>query len=177
MAHKSDTTMTRQNLADRLEELARGLRAGKLEVEGKTWTVPDAVAAEVHFKEKKGSLVLKLKCRWATLAEYQPEAREPVARWQESFKTVKQRMAAQFKEFKEAVAQGQLPAPELIADFMRDSQAMAALTEPEWGEGMQSFLAQAAALERAVTARDLEAAKHELTDLQSAMEQCHKEFK
>ena len=177
MAHKSDMTMTRQNLADRLEELARGLRAGKLEVEGKTWTVPDAVAAEVHLKEKKGSLVLKLKCRWATLAEYQPEAREPVARWQESFKTVKQRMASQFKEFKEAVAQGQLPAPELIADFMRDSQAMAALTEPEWGEGMQSFLAQAAALERAVTARDLEAAKHELADLQTAMAVCHKEFK
>ena len=173
MAHKSDTTMTRQNLADRLEELARGLRAGKMEVEGKTWSVPDAVAAEVKLKEKKGSLVLKLKCRWATLGDYQPEAREPVARWQESFKTVKQRMAAQFKEFKEAVAQGQLPAPELVADFLRDSQAMADLTEPEWGEGMQSFLA----LERAVTSRDLEAAKHEIMDLTNAMQQCHKEFK
>ena len=177
MAHKSDMTMTRQNLAARLEELARGLRSGKLEVEGKTWSVPDEVATEVYLKEKKGSLVLKLKCRWVTLGDYQPEAREPVARWQESFKTVKQRMAAQFKEFKEAVAQGQLPAPELIADLMRDSQAMAALTEPEWGEGVQSFLAQAAALERAVTARDLEAAKHELADLQTAMAVCHKEFK
>lgn len=177
MAHKNDTTMTRQNLADRLEELARGLRSGKLEVEGKTWSVPDEVAAEVKLKEKKGSLMLKVKCRWPTLGDYQPEAREPVARWQESFKAVKQRMAAQFKEFKEAVAQGQLPAPELIADFMRDSQTMAGLTEPEWGEGVQSFLAQAAALERAVTARDLEAAKHELADLQTAMAVCHKEFK
>ena len=148
-----------------------------MEVEGKTWSVPDAVAAEVKLKEKKGSLVLKLKCRWATLGDYQPEAREPVARWQESFKTVKQRMAAQFKEFNEAVAQGQLPAPELVADFLSDSQAMADLTEPEWGEGMQSFLAQAAALERAVIARDLEAAKHEVMDLTNAMIQCHKEFK
>jgi XXXCH domain-containing protein len=177
MGDKSTATMSRQDLTARLEELARGLKAGRLEVEGKVWSVPDELAAEVQIKEKKGSLVVKLKCRWATLGEYQPEARERAARWQESLKAVKERMAAQFKEFKAAAAQGQVPAPQLVADFMRDSQVMADLTEPEWGEAMQSFLAQAAALERAVTSGDVEAAKHEITDIETAMNQCHKEFK
>ncbi len=177
MSKKPDATFTRQDLADRLEGLARGLRAGKLEVEGKAWSVPEEVAAELHLKEKKGRLALKFKCRWSTLAEYHPEAQEPVARWQESFKSLKKRMAAQFKEFKDAVAQGQFPAPKLVADFMEDSQAMKALGEPEWDETMKSYLDHVAALERAVTARDLEAVKHEMADLETSMATCHREFK
>ena len=174
---KNDDSLTRQDLAERLEELARGLRTGKMEVEGRTWSVPERVAAEVHLKEKKGSLVLKLKCRWATLAEYQPEAKEPVARWQESFKTLKKRMAGQFKGLQQALSQGQLPDPRALAEFAADSQAMAKMGEPEWQEAMQSYLAHLANLTRAVAAKDLEAARHEVADLQTAMAVCHREFK
>ena len=177
MAYKNEDTLTRQNLADRLEEWARGLRTGRLEVEGKTWSVPEDVQAEMHLKEKKGSLVLKLKCRWETLPEYRPEAREPVARWQESFKTLKKRMGTQFKGLQQTVSQGQFPAPQILADFVADSQAMADMAEPEWGEALQSFLSHLAALERAVAGGDLEAAQHEMADLQTAMVVCHREFK
>jgi XXXCH domain-containing protein len=177
MAHKQNDTLTRQLLADRLEEWARGLRAGRLEVEGRTWSVPENVAAEFSLKEKKGSLALKLKCRWETLPEYRPEAREPVVRWQESFKTLKKRMAGQFKGLQQAVSQGQFPDPTSLADFARDSQAMAKMGEPEWGEAMESYLAHIAALERAVAGKDLETAKHEMADLKTAMVTCHREFK
>jgi XXXCH domain-containing protein len=177
VANKTDDTLSRENLAERLEELALGLRTGRLEVEGKAWGVPEKVEGELHLKEKKGCLVMKLKCRWATLPEYQPEAREPVARWQESFKTLKRRMAGQFKGLQQTVSQGQFPDPQSLADFVADSQAMAKMAEPEWGEALQSYLAHLAALERAAAGRDLEAAKHEMADLQNAMVVCHREFK
>jgi XXXCH domain-containing protein len=178
MSHKhDDDTLTRQHLADRLEEWARGLRAGRLEVEGKTWGVPEEVAAEFSLKEKKGSLALKLKCRWETLAEYHPEAREPVVRWQESFKTLKKRMAVQFKGLQQTISQGQFPDSKALADLVRDSQAMAKMGEPEWGEAMESYLAHIAALERAVAGQDLTAAQHEMADLHTAMVTCHREFK
>jgi XXXCH domain-containing protein len=177
MTEKTDETLSRQDLAERLEEWARGLRTGRMAVEGKTWSVPEKVAAELSLKEKKGGLVLKLKCRWATLPEYQPKAREPVARWQESFKTLKKRMATQFKGLQQAVSRGQLPEPGSLAALVADSQAMANLAEPEWGEALQSFLSHLTALERAVAGGDLEAARHEMTDLQTAMVTCHREFK
>jgi XXXCH domain-containing protein len=177
MSDKTENTMSRQALADRLEALARGLRAGQLEVEGKTWSVPEQVAGELHLKEKKGCLVLKLKCRWGTLAEYHPEAREPVVRWQESFKTLKKRLAAEIKGLKQTLSQGELPAPQPLTDFVTDCQAMAKMAEPEWQEAMRSYLAHLAALERAVAGGDLVAARHELTDLETAMTVCHREFK
>jgi XXXCH domain-containing protein len=177
MARKNDGILTRQNLADRLEEWARGLRTGRLQVEGRTWSVPDKVEAELRLRERKGSLVLKLKCRWETLSEYRPEAREPVVQWQESFKTLKKRMAGQFGGLQRTISKGQFPDPKSLADFVADSQTMAKMGEPEWDEALESYLAHLAALERAVAGGDLEAAKHEIADLHTAMVTCHREFK
>jgi XXXCH domain-containing protein len=177
MTQKTDDIVSRETLADRLEELARGLRAGKMEVEGRTWSVPEQVAGELHLKEKKGCLVLKLKCRWGTLAEYHPEAREPVVRWQESFKTLKKRLAMEFKGLQQTLSTGELPAPQPLTAFVADCQAMAKMAEPEWQEAMRSYLAHLAALERAVAGGDLAAAKHEVADLATAMTVCHREFK
>jgi XXXCH domain-containing protein len=177
MPEKAESTLTRQELADYLEDLARGFRQGTVKVEGATWTVPEKVEAELHLKEKRGSLALKLKCRWDTLGEYQPEAREPVVRWQESFKTLKKRLGTQFRELQQTVLQGKFPDARMLADFAADSRTMAQMAEPEWQEAMQAYLAHLAALERAVGARDLEAAHHEIADLRTAMAVCHREFK
>ena len=117
IAKKRENTLSRQNLADYLEDWARGLRQGQLEVEGATWSVPEEVEAKLHLKEKKGRLVLKLKCTWETLPEYKLEAREPVVRWQESFKTLKKRLGSHFKELQQAVLQGKFPEAQVLADF------------------------------------------------------------
>jgi XXXCH domain-containing protein len=177
IAEKRENTLSRQNLADYLEDWARGLRQGQLEVEGATWSVPEEVEAKLNLKEKKGRLVLKLKCTWETLPEYKLEAREPVVRWQESFKTLKNRLGSHFKELQQAVVQGKFPDAQVLADFVADSQALAKMAEPEWQESMQAYLEHLAALERAVAGRDLEAVRHEVADLRTAMATCHREFK
>lgn len=177
MEERAEYTLTRQKLADYLEEMAQGFRQGQMQVKGDTWTVPEEVEAMLELKEKKGRLILKLKCRWETLAEYKPEAQEPVVRWQESLKTLKKRMGSQFKELQGAVSQGKFPDPQTLATFVADSQAMAKMAEPEWEEAMQAYLEHLAALERAVASRDLEAARHEVADLRTAMVTCHREFK
>jgi XXXCH domain-containing protein len=176
MEEKLANTLSRQNLADYLENLAWELRQGQLQVEGNTWTVPAEMEAKLSLKEKKGRLILKLKCRWETLPEYKPEAREPVVRWQESFKTLKKRLGARFKELQQAVQQGKFPDTPVLENFVADAQAMAKMAEPEWEEALQAFLDHVAALERAVAAQDLEATRHEVADLRTAMVTCHREF-
>ena len=176
MLEKKEETLSRQNLADYLEDWARGLRQGQLEVEGATWSVPEEVEAKLHLKERKGRLVLKLKCTWETLPEYKLEAREPVVRWQESFKTLKKRLMSHFKELQQAVLQGKFPEAQVLADFVADARAMAKMAEPEWEEALQAFLEHVAALKRAVASRNLEATRHEVADLQTAMAVCHREF-
>ena len=177
MEAKLENALPRQDLAKYLEDLARGFRQGQLEVEGNTWRVPEQVEAKLNLKEKKGRLVLKLKCQWQTLPEYKPEAREPLVRWQESFTTLKKRLGTHFKELQRTVLQGEFPTPQTLTDFVADSQALANLAEPEWQESMQSYLEHLEALERAVANRDLEAARHEVADLRNAMVTCHREFK
>jgi XXXCH domain-containing protein len=133
MEERAEYTLTRQKLADYLEEMAQGFRQGQMQVKGDTW--------------------------------------------QESLKTLKKRMGSQFKELQGAVSQGKFPDPQTLATFVADSQAMAKMAEPEWEEAMQAYLEHLAALERAVASRDLEAARHEVADLRTAMVTCHREFK
>jgi len=177
MEEKAELKLARQELAAHLEDLAQGLKQGKMEVEGHTWRVPEEVKTKLHLKEKKGRLVLKVKCVWETLEDYEPAAREPVVRWQESFKTVKKHLAAQFKELQRVVLQGQLPDSKTLADFAADSRALADMSEPDWEEAMQAYMEHVAALERAVAGQDLEAVRHEVADLRTAMAICHQEFK
>jgi len=177
MEEKMEKKLGSRELAAYLEDLARGLKQGRLAVEGQTWTVPREVAAKVHLKEKKGRLVFKLSCAWETLAEYQPGAREPVVRWQETFQTLKKRLAAVFKEIQQAALQGQFPESRVLGAFSADSQALARMGEPEWEEALAAYLAHVEALGRAVQGRDLEAVRHEVADLKTAMAACHREFK
>jgi len=177
MDEKAELKLARKELAAHLEALAKGLKQGKLEVEGHTWSVPEEVSTKLHLKEKKGRLVLKVKCVFETLGEYELAAREPVARWQESFKTVKKRLAAHFKELQRVVLQGQLPDRQLLADFAADSRALADMSEPDWKEAIQAYMDHVAALERAVAGQDLESVRHEVADLRTAMATCHQEFK
>ena len=176
MKEKFAETLSRQGLAGFLESLAQDLRQGKLEVEGNTWSVPEEMEAEVSLKEKKGRLSLKLKVKWETLPEYKPEAREPVVQWQQSFKGVKERLQIYFKDLHATVLQGSFPGPRTMENFIEASLALADLADPEWEEAMQAYLDHLEALKRAVACQDLEATRHEILDLRTAMVVCHREF-
>jgi XXXCH domain-containing protein len=177
MKTKIEKEFNRLELADYLESLARHLRSGTFEAEGRQWSVPDAVEAKIKHKEKKGRIETKLKWRWSTLADYEPSAREEVTRWQESFKTIKKRLAKEFKLLQDAAQSGKIPGEAALDEFVKDSKRMAEFTEPEWQDAMNEYLDHLANLQRAAAEKQLAVVEHELRDLKNRWIACHREFK
>jgi XXXCH domain-containing protein len=177
MGEKDEQTWTRLKLADYLKDLSEQLRRGTLSAHGRDWTVPDNLDVRMEFKEKKGYLAAKLGWSWSTLHDYDRTAREEVSRWQDSMKTVKKRLGADFKALQQAAGQGAFPDDRTLNNFAESSRAFAAMAEPEWGPAMQEYLDHLANLEHAVAARQQEVMLHELRDLQACMSSCHREFK
>ncbi|CAB1056471.1 hypothetical protein D1BOALGB6SA_1208 [Olavius sp. associated proteobacterium Delta 1] len=177
MKSKVEKEFTRLELADHLEKIARQLRSGTFDTEGKQWSVPETFEARIKHKEKKGRIETKLKWRWSTLADYDPSAREEVTRWQESFKTIKKRLAQEFKALQNEVQNGSLPHEEALTAFVRDSERMADFAEPEWREAMHEYLDHLANLKRAVERQQLADVEHELRDLKARWISCHRDFK
>jgi XXXCH domain-containing protein len=145
--------------------------------QGRHWTVPDELDVRMEFKEKKGHLVAKLSWAWSTLGDYDGAAREEVSRWQDSMKSVKKRLGANFKALQQAVSQGAFPDDRTLREFAESSRAFAAMAEPDWAQTMQEYLDHLANLEHAVDMRQPEVMLHELRDLQNCMNSCHREFK
>ena len=177
MKSKIKKEFNRLELADHLEKIARQLRSGTFDAEGRQWSVPETFEAGIKHREKKGRIETKLKWRWSTLADYEPSAREEVTRWQESFKTVKKRLAKEFKALQSVVQNGSLPNEEALSAFIKDSERMAEFAEPEWQEAMHEYLDHMANLKRAVERQQLDDVAHELRDLRTRWAACHREFK
>ena len=177
MGEKAERTWGRLELAEYLNHLSEQLHRGALEVQGRHWTVPEDLQVRMEFKEKKGRLVAKLSWSWSTLRDYDRHAREEVSHWQDSIKTVKKRLAADFKKLQQAVSQGAFPDEPTLSDFVASSQALAAMAEPDWQGAIQEFLDHLANLQHAVAHRPPEVMRHELRDLQNRMASCHREFK
>ncbi len=174
---ENDRKFNRFELADHLEKIAQHLRSGKFEAEGRQWSVPETFEAMIKHKEKKGRIETKLKWRWSTLADYDPSAREEVARWQESFKTIKKRLAKEFKALQNDVQSGNLPNAETLTHFVKDSERMSDFAEPEWQEAMHEYLDHLDNLKRAVQRQQLDDVEHELRDLKIRWVSCHRDFK
>jgi len=177
MKSKTKKEFNRLELADHLEKIARQLRSGTFDAEGRQWSVPEHFEARIKHKEKKGRIETKLKWRWSTLDDYEPSAREEVTRWQESFKTIKKRLTKAFKALQTAVASGSLPDAAMLAEFVKDSERMAQFAEPEWQAAMNEYMDHLANLKRAVEKQQLDVVDHELRDLRSRWISCHQDFK
>jgi len=177
MKNKIEKEFTRAELADYLQKLAEQLRSGGIESDGRNWSVPDQLTAKITHKEKKGRIETKLKWRWSTLEDYNSEERKEIAQWQDSFKTVKKRLAAAFKELDMAARSGNMPDEKTLSAFIDDSNAMAAFAEPEWHEAMNTYMDHLKNLRHAVENNQLEVVAHELRDLRAGMRACHRDFK
>ncbi len=177
MGEKDERTWSRLVLADYLKNLSEQLRRGGLEVQGRHWTAPDDLDVSMEFKEKKGRIHAKLSWSWSTLGDYDRGGRDQVSRWQDSLKSVKKRLGADFKALQQAVGQGAFPEARTLEDFVASSQAFAAMAEPDWQGAMQEYLDHLANLQHAVANRQQEFMLHELRDLQNCMASCHREFK
>jgi XXXCH domain-containing protein len=177
MGEKAERTWSRLELAEFFKNLSEQLQRGTVEARGRQWTVPADVDVRLEFKKKKGRLVGKLSWSWSTLGDYDGHAREEVHRWQDSMKSVKKRMGADFKNLQRAVSGGAFPDEDTLGAFVASSQAFASLAEPDWGPAMQEYLDHLANLQHAVATRQAEVMQHELRDLQNCMAACHREFK
>jgi XXXCH domain-containing protein len=177
VGEKDEQTMSRLELADYLTDLGEQLRRGAFAAQGRHWTVPDDLFVRMEFKEKKGHLAARLSWSWSTLSDYDGAAREEISRGQDSMKTVKKRLGADFKALQQAVNQGGFPDAPTLDNFVASSRAFAALADPDWATAMQEYLDHLANLEHAVANRHQEVMLHELRDLQACMSSCHREFK
>jgi XXXCH domain-containing protein len=169
MGERDEPTMSRLELADYLTNLGEQLRQGTFAAQGRHWTVPDDLFVRMEFKEKKGHLAARLSWSWSTLGDYDRAAREEINRGQDSMKTVKKRLGADFKALQQAVNQGGLPDARTLDNFVASSRAFAAKADPDWGTAMQEYLDHLANLEHAVANRQQEVMLHELRDLQNCM--------
>ena len=177
MKNKIEKEFNRLELADYLEKIASELRSGTIEAGGRQWSIPEAIAARVKHKEKKGRIETKLKWRWSTLGDYDPAAREEVTRWQDTFKALKKRMAAEYKMLEKVIAGGSYPDDTILEEFINHSNEMARFADPEWQEAMIEYQDHLENLKRAVENKQLEVVHHEIRDLRARMKACHRDFR
>ena len=177
MAKKTEKHLTRLELADALESFARDVRNGMVSTESGEWPVPDRIDTKFRLKEKKGRFEAKIRWRWSTAADYSPEARTNLDRWQRSLKSVKKQMTAAWKAVEKSVKAGSLPQRQAIRDLVESAIAFQRFAEPEWEEAMQEFLDHLENLERAVPNGQADVVAHEVRDLRAGMKACHRAFK
>ena len=176
MGDRDEQTMSRLKLADYLKNLSEELRQGALAAQGRHWTVPDDLDVGMEVKEKKGRLVVKLRCSWSTLGDYDGAARQNQPR-PGVHENGQEAAGPAFKALQQVVSQGGFPDDRTLGDFVEHFRAFAALADPDWATAMQEYLDHLANLEHAVANRQPEVLAHELRDLQAGMSSCHREFK
>ena len=175
--NKIKKEMSRQELADCLEQLADALRKGKFETGDHRWVIPEKLHAKISHKEKKGRIDTKIKWRWSTLAQYETSAREAVVAWKDSWKAIKKRLARSFKAIEKTVAAGKMPDAQAMDAFLSESRQMAKFAEDEWQAAMDEYIDHLGTLKQAVAQNQFEVVQHEIRDLRNRMRQCHRDFK
>jgi XXXCH domain-containing protein len=177
MKIKIEKKFNRLELADYLEKIAGELRSGTIEAGGRRWSIPESIQVRVKHKEKKGRIETKLKWRWSTLNDYEPAARQEVTHWQDTFKALKKRMAAEYKLLEKAIAGGGYPDESILEEFIDHSIEMARFADPDWQEAMLEYQDHLENLKGAVANKQLEVVHHEIRDLRARMKTCHRDFK
>jgi XXXCH domain-containing protein len=174
---KFDQELSREELADYLTSLASQFRQGELQIAGVVQKLPAQSAVEIHVKEKKGQLKIKLNVMLSTLEFYDRERRQTVEQVMEKFSVVKKKLGTSFANLKKAAAQGRLPEESLFREFLHDNQAFARHIEPEWQGEMDIYLSHVKNLEQAYSIGNFEMFQHEMADLKISMARCHQDFK
>lgn len=169
--------LTREELAEYLASLAEQIRRGELQLAGRRQKLPAQAGAEILVKEKKGRLVAKLRLSFSTLASYAAAQQQALAAQVEGFKGIKRRLAASWAALKKAAGDGELPAEQVLKEYLEDSEAFAQHADPEWQAEMDMYLSHVHNLEQAYRLGNPEMFRHELADIQTSMTRCHKEFK
>lgn len=177
MGKKIEKRCSRQELADYLADLSRQLGRGRLEAEGRVWTVPEQVDVKIHLKEDEGYCTGKIKWQWSARGESHQGSSEAAPREPTSFKAVKVRLGVSFKNLQRLIGEGLFPDDQTMTDFLEQSRTFAALAKPEWQQSLAEYLTHLENLQGAVKNRLAETMRQELQNLANCMAACHREFK
>ena len=169
--------LTRNELANHFEELARRIREGRFLTGNRTWSVPDKIDTKIRFKEKKGRFQAKLKFRWSTLKDYDPGARKVVDDWQDSLKSIKKRMSVAYKNISLALKNQRSPEDKDIEALATSSQAFLRMVDTDMEEDMAEFMDHLDNLKQAKASGLPGVMEHEVRDIGNRMRNCHREFK
>ena len=177
MGKKVERRCGRLELADYLADLSQQLRRGKLEAEGRVWTVPEQVDVKIHLKEEEGYFTSKISWQWSARGESHQVSSEAAPQEPTSFKAVKVKLSASFKDLQRVIGEGLFPDAKTMTDFLENSRTFAALVKPEWQKSMAEYLTHLENLQGAVENRLAETMHQELQNLTNCMAACHREFK
>ena len=177
MGKKVERRCGRQELADYLADLSQQLRRGKLAAEGRVWAVPEQVDVKIRFKEEEGYYTGKISWQWSASGASHRVSTEAAPQKPTSFKAVKVRLGASFKDLQRVIGEGLFPDARTMTDFLENSRTFAALAKPEWQKSMAEYLTHLENLQGAVENRLAETMRQELQNLTNCMAACHREFK
>ena len=176
MEEKIEQELPRQELADFLEDLARQVREGTLQVQGARRELPEALETKIEVREKKGSIIAKVRFRWPVVTAYDEETQAEIVSRQEAFKAFKNQLAASFSEMLNAIEIGLFPAESTVLKFMALSKEFADFADPDWESELQEYQDHVENLYLTFQNKQLEMFNHELRDLKVRIKACHQEF-
>jgi len=177
VAEKVERRLGRLELADYLAGLSQQLRRGRLEAEGRIWTVPEQLEVKIHFKEEEGHCSGKISWHWSAPEAAPRVSREAPPQEPTSFKAVKLKLSASFKELQRVIGAGLFPDKQMLAYFLEQSRSFAALAQPAWQQSMAVYLIHLDNFQSAVEQQLAETMRQELQNLTTCMASCHREFK
>jgi len=169
--------MSAAEAARLLRDLADKLEQGTLCV-GEHRTAPgEELQVKVSGKSKERSASLALKLKWDDCGGERSEEAVTDGERIPSYKSIKKRLSASFKQIRSRLGEGGLPSLELAERFDRDVALM--LHYPKKGEraDIAAFREISATFTAAVRAGDLDAALREAAALAATEKSCHKQYK
>ncbi len=166
--------LTTAEAAQLLRDLAAQLEHGSLEVGGKPPMPGEEFKVKVRSKCNDRRASLSLKLQWSAApdaVESEPEDGIP------SYKSIKKRINASFKNIKARLDEGQLPDLQLAELFDGDAELM--LEYPDKGEAadITAFRELSASFLGAVEAGDLVKVQGAVAAMAAAEKSCHKRYK
>ncbi len=169
--------ISRLELAEQLETLAKKLRLGKFRLGNQDCLVPDRLEAKIKLKEKEGQVGVKVRFQFPVLAAYDEATAAEIERRQMSFKEVKKKLGVVFGDLLKSATSVAFPEELVVQEYLDLSKEFARHADPAWAAEVQEFLDHVENLRRALHHRQFEMFQHELRDLQNRMKICHRQFK
>ena len=176
-------------VAEYLRHLADALDGKTARLPSELRTLPEPIAKmEVKGKAREGrwELKIKIKAEFSAGPE-KPELTEKRAPSQAAagpgetkndYKKLKKRMKATFKAIEESLAAQRLPEPQVLRDFLTDSDQMMRFSGEHFGEAFYpAYRAGCRRLSEAYASEILDDFKAAYAELDRLKKDCHKAFK